>query len=166
VKATVDQIERLLARHKIASTKVEGSDSAASAHGGWRADLTIQRRPPHDIVILDVGNATLERSRPTDETSARKIVAEIRIAARLPHDPSFEHMLAELLLRASNLFEDVHATTLEFSSLRLHSSTYHIGEVTLLTDKPPHVAARLEPDSHDRRAVFDHRHGDSTTNPR
>lgn len=166
MKATLDQIERLLARHKIASTKVEGSDSAEAAQGGWQADLIIQRRPPHDVLILAVGNATFERSRPTDETSAGKIVEEIRIPARLPHDPSFEHMLAELLLRASKLFEDAHATKLEFSSLRLHRSTYHIGEVTLLTDKPLHVEARLEPDSHDRRAVFDHRHGDSTINPR
>ncbi len=166
MKATLDQIERLLARHKIASTKVEGSDSAAATQGGWRADLTIRRRPPDDVLILTVGTAMLERSRPTDETSAGKIVEEVRIPARLPHDPSFERMLAELLLRASKLFEDAHATKLEFSFLRLHPSTYHIGEVTLLTDKPLHVEARLEPDSHDRRAVFDHRHGDSTTNPR
>jgi hypothetical protein len=66
----------------------------------------------------------------------------------LPHDPSFERMLAELLLRASKLFENAHATKLEFSFV-----TYHIGEVTLLTDKPLHAEAR-------------HRHGDSTTNPR
>jgi hypothetical protein len=85
---------------------------------------------------------------------------------RLPRDASFHHMLAEPLLRASKLFEDARATKLEFSLLRLHPSTYHIGAVALLAGKPLHVEARLEPDSHDRRAVFHHRHGDSTINPR
>lgn len=166
MKAAPEQVEELLARHRIASTRSDGTDSVAAAHGGRLAKLWIVRRGEDAILTLGIGNANFERVAPEDEASARDIVRDIRELARLPHDVSFEHMFAELLLRASKLFEDAQAQRLEFSSLRLHPNSYHIGEVTLLLDKPLHLRPRLEPHSHDRRAVFDHRHGDAIDNPR
>jgi hypothetical protein len=81
-------------------------------------------------------------------------------------DRGFEHMLADLLLKITKLFDQCGATRLELSPLRLHATSYHIEKAAPLHEKPLRITTRLEPDSHDRRAVFDHRHGDSIKNPK
>jgi hypothetical protein len=166
MKATKDEIETLLARHHIAPPETAGTSSKAAASGGRLASLSIERRDDSAIMSLAIGNALAEAPAPKTLEGARAIVAKVRTEASLGHDPSFEHMLAELLLRASEMFEESEATRLDFTPLHVHPTSYHIGEVTLFVEKPLHLRARLEPDSHDRRAVFDHRHGDSVKFPK
>jgi len=166
MRATDNEIARLLARYGIAPLAVRGSDSMKAARRGRMANLLIAREENAEILTLTVGGKRTRSNRPHDLAEARAIVVALRSAAALPDDPSFEHMLADLLVKAAKLFEETGATRFELSSLRLHPTSYHIGKATLLHDKPLHIKARLEPDSHDRRAVFDHRHGDSTKNPK
>jgi hypothetical protein len=166
MRATDDEIARLLARYKIAPLAVRGSDSMKASRGGRMANLCIAREDGAERLILTVAGKRADGNLPHDLAGARAIVGTLRSEAALPDDPSFEEMLADLLVKAAKLFEETGATRFELSSLRLHPTSYHIGKVTLLHDKPLHVKARLEPDSHDRRAVFDHRHGDSTRFPK
>lgn len=166
MRATDDEIARLLARYEIAPVAVRGSDSMKAARGGRIANLCIDREDHAERLILTVGRKEVGGDPPHDLTEARAIVGELRSEAAIPDDPSFEHMLADLLVKAVKLFEETQATRFELSSLRLHPTSYHIGKATLLHDKPLRVKARLGPDSHDRRAVFDHRHGDSIKNPK
>lgn len=166
MNATKKDIEILLARHGIASPEVGGADVAAAAHGGRIGHLTIERAGAAAHLAIEVGGGRCEAPAPHDAAEAMAIVHRLREDARFPDDHSFEHMLADLLLKASELFEDSGATHLEFASLHLHPTAYHIGAVTLLLDKPLHLKPRLDHDSHDRRAIFDHRHGDSTEFPK
>lgn len=166
MKATQKEIEELLASHKISPVEIAGTSSAQAAGGGRPASLSIVRREEGAVLSFTIGDVLAQSLPPRDISEARRIVSKLRAEARLPEDASFEHMLAELLVRISDMFEDSGATKLEFESLRLHPSSYHIGKVTLLHDKPLHLKARLEPDSHDRGAVFSHRHGDRTRFPK
>ncbi len=166
MNAKKEEIEILLACHGLASPAVGGTGSAAAATGGRIADLTIERTAEGPQLGLAVDGGRSDAPLPHERQAALAIVADLRAKARLPDDASFEHMLADLLVKAAKLFEDSGATKLEFASLHLHPSSYHIGEVTLLHDKPLHLTPRLAGDSHDRRAIFDHRHGDSTKFPK
>jgi hypothetical protein len=167
MKATKAEIERLLASHGIAPLLVSGSDSAKAAQGGRIAQLRIEQdedRP--SLLTIAIAGHSAQSPVPHDLGDARAVVASLRAQGALPSDSSFEHMLADLLLKASRLFEDSEASRLAFSRVHLHPSSYHVEEVELIHEKPLHTEARLAPDSHDRRAVFDHRHGDSTEFPK
>ncbi len=166
MNATKQDIEILLARHGIASPQVGGADVAAAAHGGRIGHLTIERAGATAHLVFEVGSGRCEAPAPHDAAEAMAIVQRLREDARFPDERSFEHMLADLVRKATELFEDSGATRLEFASLHLHPTAYHIGEVTLLVDKPLHLKPRLDSDTHDRHAIFDHRHGDSTEFPK
>jgi hypothetical protein len=166
MKATDKELARLLARYEIAPLAARGSDSMKASRGGRVADLLIAREEDAEMLTLTVGEKRTRSNLPHDLAEARAIVGTLRSEAALPNDPSFEHMLADLLMKAARLFEETGATRFELSSIRLHPTSYHVGKATLLHEKVLHVKARLKPDSHDRRAVFDHRHGDSIKNPK
>ena len=166
MKATNGEIEQLLARHGIAPLAMRGSDSMEAARGGRAASLCIAREGNAEILTVTVGGKRAGGNPPHGIAEARAIVEALRSEAALPNDRSFEHMLADLLVKAAKIFEETGATKFEMSSIRLHPTSYHIGEATLIHDKPLHVKARLESDSHDRHAVFNHRHGDSTKFPK
>jgi hypothetical protein len=77
-----------------------------------------------------------------------------------------ERMLAHLLVKISRMFRDCGADSLVFEAIHLHKSAYQIGKVRLASATPIHVKARLAHDTHDRHAIFDHRHGDSVEFPK
>jgi hypothetical protein len=166
MKATDAEIERLLARHGIAALGIRGGDSIEASRGGWAANLCITHSGGSDTLALTISGVRAEGHPPHDLADALSIVSTLRSQAAVPDDPSFEHMLADLLVKAAKVFEETEATKFELSSLRLHPTSYHIGKATLLHDKALHVKARLKPDTHDRHAVFSHRHGDSTEFPK
>ncbi len=166
MEATKTEIDRLLERSGIAPLEIHGTDSSAAARGGREGNLCIVRSDGRDIAVLTVGNGRADGPVPHNLAEALAIVQMLRAKAAIPDDASFEHMLGDLLVKATKLFEESGATKFELGSLRLHPTSYHAGSATLIHDKPLHVGARLEPDSHDRRAVFDHRHGDSIKNPK
>lgn len=101
-----------------------------------------------------------------DAGGAHEIVTPFLDAGALPNDPRQVHMLEHLLVNASAMFVDSQAETLTFESIRLHETAYHIGSVVLLRNAPGHLKPRLAPDSHDRHAVFAHRHGDNPDFPK
>ncbi len=164
-KATPAQIERLFRNYGIA-VGAAGSDSRKAAHGGRLARLSIDRQDGDDALVLAVGEHEVKTRAPHSDEEARKIVALLRAQHAISDDHSFEYMLADLLLRITKLFDECGATRLELSSLHLHATSYYIEKALLLHEKPLRITERLEPDSHDRRAVFDHRHGDSIKNPK
>ena len=166
MRATDDEVAELLARYEIRPLAVHGSDSMRAAQGGRISNLCIVRKNDGGTLTVMIGDKSATADLPRGLTGACRIVERLRSQAALPNDPSLEHMLADLLVKAARLFEETGATRFELSSLRLHPASYHIGKATLLHEKPLHVKERLEPDSHDRRAIFDHRHGDSTRFPK
>jgi hypothetical protein len=165
MKATRAQTKQLLQRYGIA-VGLGGSDSRKAARGGRVGRLSIERQDDIEMLTIVVGEHQLKSGAPRDVDDARRIVGLMRAQRTLSEDQSFERMLAHLLLKATKLFDECGATRLEFSPLHLHPTSYHIEKVILLHEKPLRITPRLEPDSHDRRAVFDHRHGDSIKNPK
>ena len=166
MKATDEQIRILLQRHGIAPLAVSGSDSAQAARGGRLGRLRLLRENGRTVLELTVGGVSTVAPPPGEPAEALAILRPLQSAHALPADESFARMLGDLLVKSAALFEDSAAVELDFSSLRLHPASYHIGSAELVTDKPLHLKARMEPDSHDRRAVFDHRHGDALKNPK
>jgi len=130
------------------------------------ARLSIDRQDGEEMLELAVGEHDVKSRAPHSDEEARKIVGLLRAQHAIPDDHSFEHMLADLLLKITKLFDECGATRLELAPLHLHATSYYIEKALLLHEKPLRITARLEPDSHDRRAVFDHRHGDSIKNPK
>lgn len=167
MKATQEEISELLERHGIAPVEPRGTDAAEAARGGWIAALSFVRsNGGAPLLTFEVDGVVAEALTPPDAQAARALVAKIRGEARLPHDASFERMLADLFLRAAKLFAESGGTRLDLESLHLHPTAYHIGKVTLELEKPLHLQKRLDPDSHDRHAVFTHRHGSSARFPK
>ncbi len=166
MKATATEIERLLERSGIAPLGVGGTNAAEAARGGREANLCILRTDGRDVVVFTIGSARAEGTPPRDLTEALAIVQSLRTQAAVPDDASFEHMLGDLLVKATKVYEESGATKFELASLHLHPTSYHVGKATLIHEKPLHLTARLDPHSHDNRAVFDHRHGDSLKNPK
>jgi hypothetical protein len=165
MKATRPQIERLFRSYGIAVGGA-GSDSRKAAQGGRVARLSIHRRDGDEMLTLAIGEHQVNSAAPHNDEAARAIVSLLRAQHAISDDHSFEHMLADLLLKITRLFDECGATRLQLSPLRLHATSYHIDKAALLHEKPLRITTRLEPDSHDRRAVFDHRHGDSIKNPK
>ncbi|MGC1380854.1 MAG: hypothetical protein WA814_07495 [Candidatus Baltobacteraceae bacterium] len=153
----------LFARHGLAPIAPGGSDSAEAVQGGRAGSLAIVREGG---VRLTVAGATVTAPKPHDAGEARAIVDRLRAQGAIPKDASFERMLADVLLKAARVFDDADANSLELAPLHLHPTSYGIGQVTLMHERPLRIKPRLDPDSHDRHAVFNHRHGDSVRFPK
>ncbi len=167
IKATNKELDRLFATHGLAPLEAEGSDSAQASRGGRIAAAFFERRSDLSAALTaSVGDHRVQSDLPSDLEDARKIVASLKRQGAIPSDASFENMVADLLLRASALFDESGASSLELAPVHLHPSSYHIGGAVLLHDKPLHTKERLSHDAHDRHAVFNHRHGDSTEFPK
>ncbi|HVN68248.1 MAG TPA: hypothetical protein VMU38_01145 [Candidatus Binatia bacterium] len=166
MKATETEIARLLARYGIAPIETRGTASARAAAGGRTATIYLSRAEGPAQLTLSVGGVTVTAVPPNDLSGALAVVRNLQAMGGLPGDASFEHMLAGLLEKAVRLFDETGATAFALSSLHLHPTSYHIGEATLLHEKPLELKPRLEPDTHDRHAIYDHRHGDSTKFPK
>jgi len=166
MKATDVEVARLLESHGIDPVAIGGTDTLAASRGGRVGSIAVAPREIGDVMVVTVEGKSAEAAPPQTKAEALAMVTGLRTHGAIAGDASSEHMLADLLVKTAKLYHDTGASLLEFSDLHLHPTAYHIGAVTLLHDKPLHTKARLEPDSHDRRAVFDHRHGDSTKFPK
>jgi hypothetical protein len=166
VKVSSHEIDILFERYGIAPVTPGGTDSAGASHGGREARLCLRDGAAGATLEFSVGGAAIETRAPHTDAEAVAIVQSLQTEKAVPRDASFEHMVAHLLVKATKLFEECGGTTFELSPVRLHPTSYHIENVQLVVARPLHVAPRLDPDSHDRRAVFDHRHGDSIVNPK
>lgn len=166
MKATDVEVARLLESHGIASVATGGNDTLEASRGGRVGSIAVAPRDTGDVMVVTVEGRSAEGAPPQTQADALAIVADLRNQGAIAGDTSSEHMLADLLVKTTKLYHDTGATLLEFNDLHLHPTAYHVGAVTLLHDKPLHTKARLESDSHDRWAAFDHRHGDSTKSPK
>lgn len=166
MNATNAEIERLFAQYGIASLAPGGTSSRDAAQGGRIAQCSIARRGSLESLVVRIGEHEIERKPPADRDEALAIASDLRRKASFSEDAGFEHLVADLLVKATRLFRECEAARLELGDVHLHDSSYHIGKARLTTRKPLHVKARLQPDSHDRWAAFNHRHGDSTRFPK
>lgn len=166
MKATDAQVGQLMERYGLAPPSIGGSDSLAASQGGYIGLLRLLRDDAGAKLEFTVGRTRVTATPPQRLDEAQRIVAELRSKAALPHDPSFEHMLAGLLLKATTLFDQCAASCFELRSLRLHPTSYHIGGATLVHSKPIHVKAPLDRKSRQVRSVFSVRHGESMRPPR
>ena len=159
------EVDRLLARHGIASG-IGGSGSKAAATGGRIATVTVTHHGDEDVLCLMINEIHSDERCPLDETRALALVKEFQAKHAVPNDESFEHMLAKLLVKISAVYEDSGAGLLVFEGIHLHPSAYYVGDVSMYSDHPEHTPARLDSDSHDRRAAFSHRHGERVGFPK
>ncbi len=152
-------IDRLLERHGIASTAVEGSDTQAAATGGRVATIAVARIDDRSVISLTIGQTRLEGPIPLDAAQARTMVEGLKMHQQLPgKDPSFERMVIDLLLKISEMYVESGAHSLLFESLHLHPASYHIGHVIMRCETPVHVKPRRESEGSDRRVTFTQRH--------
>ncbi|HTX60525.1 MAG TPA: hypothetical protein VMH02_12725 [Verrucomicrobiae bacterium] len=156
-------IDRLLARYGLRPLEAQGTDTLAAAAGGTVATIRIARRDDADILQFETGAAESSAPLPLTEERALELAQSVRTHGR---DARFSHMVAHLLLGACRMYADTQASLLVFEDVHLHPWAYHIGRVALTTAHAPELVARLAPDSHDRGAVFAHRHGESTAFPK
>jgi hypothetical protein len=162
MKATRPQIERLFRNYGIA-VGAAGSDSRKAAQGGRVARLSIHRQDGDEMLTLAVGGHEVKSQLPHSDEDARRVVALLLAQHAISDDHSFEHMLADLLLKITKLFDECGATRLELSPLHLHATSYHIEKAALLHEKPLRITRRLEPDSHDGALTIA---GDLSRHPR
>ena len=165
MKLTRSELDELMARHGLAPLIPGGTDASEAARGGILATVDIA---PGEVALMRVGieGVTATGRCPLDFVHASGIVEEFREGRLLPHDTSFQHMFAHLLMKLSELYVASGANMLSISELHLHPASYHIEDLAIDGAGPRRLARRLEPDSHDRRAVFSHRHGDSVKFPK
>jgi hypothetical protein len=166
LKVRRSEIDNLLARHGIAPLTAGGTDSQAAASGGRIANVHIARRGQGTIMSVTIDGVLATSACPLDLEHAKLVVQAFREHHLLPADASFEHMLADLLVKMSAAYVDGGAEELEFEAVHLHPTSYHIGRVNLQSATRVNATSRLAPDSHDRHAVFSHRHGDDAKFPR
>jgi hypothetical protein len=160
------EINELLARHGIAQPLIQGTSSRAAAEGGRIASIHVWRHEEGAKLSLTLQGVRAEVACPLDETHALALVESFRDSKLLPGDKSFEHMLAHLLMKIAAMYAESGAATLTMERVHLHPASYSVGAVTLTREKRETVEHRLDPDSHDRHAVFSHRHGSDQKFPR
>jgi hypothetical protein len=162
-----EEIDELLARHRLHPNQTSGSASKAAAEGGVLASVYVGLADGKQPVMhLAVGRSSVASRCPLDHIHAQSLVAAFRRKGLLPEHPSFEHMLVNLLARISEMYFDGHLETLSIGELRLHQAAYHLGRIVAHRSSGFRLKPRLEPNSHDRRAVFTHRHGDDVRFPK
>lgn len=166
MKASDAKVKQLLERYGLAPPAVGGSDSLAASHGGRVGLLRLLRNDAGARLEFTLGRTRVTAEPPHSVDEAEVIVGELRSKAALPNDPSFEHMVAGLLLKATTLFDDCAASCFELRSLHLHPTSYHIGGATLVHPKPIRVKAPLDGKSREVWSVFSVRHGGSMRPPR
>jgi hypothetical protein len=160
------EINELLARHGIAQPVVEGSGKRSASEGGRIASIHVWGDEDGARLSLTLQSVRFEAACPLDESHAMALVESFRESRLLPSEPSFERMLAHLLMKVSAMYFDSGAQTLTLDRVHLHAASYFVGPVTLTRGKALHVKPRLESDSHDRHAVFAFRHGSDQKFPR
>lgn len=166
MKATDAQVAQLLERYGLAPPAIGGSDSLAASKGGHIGLLRLFRDDAGAKLEFTLGRTRVTAEPPHNLDQAAIIVGDVRSKAAFAHDPSFEHMIAGLLLKATTLFDQCAASCLELRSLHLHPTSYHIGGATLVHSKPIRVKAPLDGKSRDVRSIFSVRHGASMRPPR
>ena len=166
MRASDAQLAQLLERYGLAPPAIGGSDSLAASRGGHIGLLRLLRDDAGAKLEFTLGRTRVTAEPPHSFEEAKQIVDQVRSEAALPHDSSFEHMVAGLLLKATTLFEECTASCFELRSLHLHPTSYHIGGATLIHPKPIRVKAPLDGKSREVRSVFSVRPGASMRPPR
>jgi hypothetical protein len=130
MELTKQEIEELLARHRLSPTQTDGSGSRTAAQGGILASLYIGLADGNQPVIhLAIGRSSVASRCPLDHSHAQTLVAAFRRKGYFPEHPGFEHMVAHLLERVSQMYCDGHLTTLSIGEFRLHPTAYHLGRI-------------------------------------
>ncbi len=156
-QATVRQIDEILARHGIKGPQRERINPPGP--GGRIAQIFVAGSHDEVTMTVVIGETSASALLPLEFEAAEMVVERFRGSGLPATDMRFEHLLANLLFKISKMFFDSGAVRLRFDEVHLHESGYSIGSVKLETASPLHVAARLEPHAHDRKAQFSHRHG-------
>jgi len=152
-------VDRLLERHGIASTAIQGTDTQAAASGGRVATITASRPEDGSLMTVTIGETRAEGPIPLDETHARSMIDVLQSHQQLPaKDPSFDRMVIDLLLKISEMYVQSRAHSLVFESVHLHPASYHVGRVVMRCEAPLHVKPRRETNGNDRRVTFTQRH--------
>jgi hypothetical protein len=130
VELTQGEIDELLARHRLLPTQTVTVPSKAAARGGILASLYIGLADGKQPVIhLAIGRSSVASRCPLDHSHAQSLVAAFRRKGYFPEHPGFEHMVAHLLERVSQMYCDGHLTTLSIGEFRLHPTAYHLGRI-------------------------------------
>jgi len=160
------EIARLLARHGIAGLDAAGSDSREAAIGGRLAQIHFAQHEDGPVATVTIAGVEASAHCPLDEAGALALAGRLHERGALGTEAASAHLLAHLLVKMSAAFADSAAEAAIFEDVHLHRAAYHIDRVILKHAEPLRFEGRLAPDSHDRHAVFSHRHGDSTEFPK
>jgi hypothetical protein len=159
------EIDALLAHYGIKPIGTRGTGSQEAA-GGQLATISVERAEEGPVITVTIGGLHATGACPLDRTGALAILETLRSGHLISGDQSLEHMVANLLVKISEMYVDSDAERIIFESVHLHPTSYYIGRVQLKLSAPLHARKRLLPDAHDRHAIFSHRHGDNTRFPK
>ena len=146
--ATDSDIRELLMRHGIAPLAVAGSGSAAASAGGTIATIRVAREGSQAHISVTIDDVRASRPCPLDLANAASLVQSFRGKVIPAHDESFDRMFEHLLMKISAMYVDTGAESLDFESVHLHQSAYHVGSVRLESIAHLNVKPRLEHDPH------------------
>lgn len=94
---------------------------------------------------------------PISEDDAAQTLRELHAAGAVPAAYQEQHTLQHLLVRCSHLYLDEGLLRLRLAPVYLRENGYRIGSAWMWSKSPVTVPRRLEPDAHDKAAVFAHR---------
>lgn len=164
IDITASEIDELFKRHGI--VPVASDHEGINSSGGIVTNIYIARGSEGPYMTVMINDITVIEPCPLDEAHARSLVERFRTHGMPAHDTRVEHMFANLLLKLSKLFTECEAVTVRCDLVHMHPTAYHIGKAHITLGAPLSQKDRLAKHSHDSKAVFAHRHGDSTEFPR
>jgi hypothetical protein len=154
-----NHIENVLKRHGI---HVPVTDERFSSHAdlerGMRLRIECTDDEEHGKRIT-LGCGRFESTRPCPLTTfgAKSMADDLAEQHLIPKHGQERATLVHLLLRCSALFLDEELDHFTLSPLYLRENDYRVGSVGMTHSGPIGQRPRLEPDAHDKGAVFAYR---------
>ncbi|MGZ3496318.1 MAG: hypothetical protein ACXWNK_06755 [Vulcanimicrobiaceae bacterium] len=109
------------------------------------------------VVVLHSARASVSHTCPLTMFEGLRMVDALREAHVVPDDDAFRGMLVHLLGRSAKLYARSGIDSFTFDPVYLTRRGYRIGAARMLRTQKVRVKKRLQPDAHDRKALFEYR---------
>ena len=148
VPATEREVRELMRQFDIAFGQRPKNGIAAEISGRYeRGGKTIS---------LAIGQQCVLHPCPLDEAQAERAVAQLHNVGALPADTSFQKLVAHLLVKSSQLYEQENIDAFTFENVHLHPTGYEIGAARMWRTKPLHLTPRARSTRPDFHQSFPH----------
>lgn len=101
-------------------------------------------------IALHGGDHVVQRMVPVDGAGAAALAGNFQAYHHRPSSEHAQRMLEHLLQKISTFFEQTPVTEFQLA-VRLHENGYTVLDASMISPKPLHLVARLDPRAHDRK---------------